>query len=281
MSKNNQTTESRSNTMNSTSGTEEKKEKLHIELKTLEPFGSEGGIKTSLMTSRDLCAKISSIFGEVIGDYVGAKIKLNDGSNPAVMKYLSKEVYAVNNIGVPYVELYFKDIPEDQVRGVKAITLRNSSSNGGDDMIRRMVSINSARSALAYKLTEDAMEILEEFVRPSNPNTKIIWEELYGEIQEPLNAYSDKRELLGCVTAISLKALIEKIYGTKITNDEGKVIKRYEYSIKTASRIDHPNNFGLDASYVFSISQLDHSVITKLNRELGLVREANMYHPYR
>lgn len=284
MNNNNQTSSQTTQEQKTVNMDNTKKEEtvLRIELSSPEPFGNDGSIKTSLLTSKDLCGIISSMFGEIFTDYSGARIKLNDGSNSIVNKYLNRDSYnAINNIGVPYVELYFKNYPEDSSRGLKAIYSRTEPDKKNDSIIRGVVNMSSPSSALAYRVADELNEVLVDFIKPLNPNTQIRWNELYSEVQEPTNGYGNKREVLGCITAVSLKAIIEKIYGTEIKDENGKVIKRYEYSIKTVNRILYPDNNGLEASYIFSINQLDYALISKLNRDLGLIRENTFYHPYK
>lgn len=257
-------------------------DRLRIDLSSPEPFGNDGGIKTMLLTSKDICEKISAIFGEVFTDYVGAKIKINNGINKFISKYLNKDSYnAANNIGVPYVELYFKDFPEDKSRGIKAIRPISSPNEKNNDIIRGVVNLTESKSALAYYPTDELFEVLTDFIKPINPNMNIVRSELYSEVQEDMNRYGNNRELLGCIAPVSLRAIIEKIYGTDIRDDHDKLIKKYQYSIKIVNSIMHNNNSGIEASYIFSIDQLDYALINKLSRDLGLIRETNRYYPYR
>lgn len=255
-------------TPNATGNPVAEEAKFKINIETKESFGDEG-IKTEFFTSADLCNKISAVFGEVFCDYVGSKIKINDGRINAVNKYIP--------VGAPYVELYFKDIEGGD--GIKAIRTRTSQNADGKsmDLGKRLNNVIGPRSSFCYTVMKEVYEVLEDFIRPAVPGTKINWGDIFSEVQEGMNQYNfERRELLVCATAISLKALIEEIYGTK-SEDGAKL----EYEINAVNRIMTYNNTGTDAGYIFAINQLNNNLIAKLNQKLGRTTYNHPYQEYR
>lgn len=253
---------------NTNSKTEEqKKEPCRIELTQHEQF--DNSVKTKFITSIELSQKISAMFGEVFSDYVGCKIKVNDGKDMRLNRYVGPQ-------GNVYVELYFKDLPETG-KGIKSIHPRNSSGDDKkNDLGRRLINTISAGSACAYSVNDDTYQALEEFVRPygfqNHGNVPpIMWSELTQEVQEVMNSYSmNKREVLVSISGLSLYNIIVKMFGTEV---EGT---KCEYQISVVSRILSKFNGG-DEMYVFSISQLSNGTVRKLEEDLGISARASYY----
>jgi hypothetical protein len=217
-------------------------------------------MKTNIISSIDMAEIVSSLFAPAFSDYYGCKIRIHDGSNPAVMNSMP--------FGTLYVELFFKDRGTAIDGAWKNIRVRGSD-NTRTDLGARFFRVNGANTnGRAYDVTKETYEALEAFTVMGN---RTRWAELTQEISTNMSVYGAKEEVVVCITGIDLNKVISEIYGNK--TEEGL----YEYVATPATLIP-----GKNQEFILQVCQLNKKAVRDLQRDLGIYSpNAPQFHQYR
>jgi hypothetical protein len=237
----------------------ENKEVKKASITVTEHASFDGDMKTNIVSSIDMAEIVSSLFAPAFSDYYGCKIRIHDGSNPAVMNHMP--------YGALYVELYFKDRGEPTEGAWKNIRVRGSD-NTRTDLGARFFRVNgAATNGRAYEVTKETYEALEAFTLAGN---RTRWNELTQEISTSMAIYG-KEEVVVCITGIDLNKVITEIYGGK--TEEG----RFEYVATPSTLIP-----GKNQEFIMQVTQLNVKAVRDLQKDLGIYNpSAPQFHQYR
>lgn len=239
---------------------EVKNDKTRIVVKDHPAF--TGGLKTDLTSSIALAETIGMMLSEVMDDYYGCRIRVNDGNyEPAS---------SISNVvprGAMYVEIYLKDSGRTKSVHKNLISNLHADANGEKaTMSDRFKSVTGSKTSRAYTVTDETYEMLEEFMFPNVPHR---WFNLTSEIYTVVNQPHGSAEVLTVITGLSLDALITKIYGDR--TDEGQ----FEYMATPSTRIPYKNN-----EFVIQVTQLNKKTVRDLEATLGVYTANTGIHTY-
>ena len=245
------------------SNTNETKKPLQLEITTPERFDKLAA--TTLTTTQKLAKRINKLFSSAFLDYHGSVVYCTAG----------------NGNVAPYqqfmVELHFKPVPvgnvsagEDRVRAFKPI-----EEVKGDDIVASLKNIyGSMRTSARFQLTEDAAQILSEFMLPGlniDPWKPSSYDQVKGEYQD--NVMYGQSPIMVKITGLDLVALIRKIYGFK--NESGQ---RVDYGVIPYGPVTpNINNQMVQsaANWRVMIMQIDKDKTFDLASEFGIIPAGN------
>lgn len=244
----------------------EKTQTEEISIKVVDHPEFEGDIKTMLLSSTEMCEKISAYFGAFFFDYAGCKIRINDGRNPAVASFLPQ--------GAIYVDLYFKDMGKvsEDVKIIKnIIPMGKKEDDDGtkkDTLLSRYMRVNGARNGRAYTVTADTFKTLNSITNQSLSNGR--WMERTQELITNYSIYG-KEEIVVCITGIDLNKILSEIYGVR--DEDG----HYEYSASPSTVI--PSSYD---EFIIQVSQLRTELVSSLRAKLGMYNASSpSYHSWK
>lgn len=227
----------------------------------VEPIKFVGTQSAMQIRDIDLSLIINSLFKEPLSDYEGCVV--------------APDLYDNGKIKVA---LYFKDKGEPtnpkSKKAIQPIVLGAKDINR-TDMKQRLMNMNRVNKNRTYELTQDAKDILSEFIETNNRN-KINWN-AYTLEQPDSNAYGMNYSIAVRVSGIDIYKLLKKIYGSYVEveeeDDKGRTIKmkqplQYNISIVKAIGANVP---GATQSYLFNILQLNATEVDRLVAKLGYV----------
>ncbi len=250
------------------SNTNETKKPLQLEITQPEAFDELAA--TSLTTTQRLAKRINKLFSSAFLDYHGSVVYCTAGNGNV----------APNQQFM--VELHFKPVAvgsvsagEDRVRAFKPI----EETNAGDDIVAGLKNIyGSMRTSQRFQLTEDAAQILSEFMLPGVNNGLNIdpwkpssYDRVKGEYQD--NVMYGQSPVMVKITGLDLIALIRKIYGYK--NNAGK---RVDYGVLPYGPVTpNINNQMVQtaANWRVMIMQIDKDKTFDLASEFGIIPAGN------
>lgn len=142
----------------------------------------------------------------------------------------------------------------------------NEASNSTSNSIshRYMNLMSNRNSGTVYKVLPHAYEMLEEFM-PLHDKT--VWTNHTIETTTNMSMFTNREEIIVCITGLDLDAVVSKIYGAG--DDNGK----YEYaclpSTVIANRIDE---------FIIVLQQLDVNIVNELINEIGAYRNPSSFY---
>ena len=228
------------------------RKKPRLELQGAPEF--KGTVKTSYTTTQDLCKDINKIFSEVISDYEGCMIE------PDAYGNLSLKIYLAG------------DKPED-VNKVKC--LEKIGSGTVNNVFDRLSNFNRSQSSRYFALTEDAKDILEEFVYAPN-GKKPNWNSIAVEFTD--NSGWGAGQRIYTKVQLDLKRVIKKMYGKKLA-DGGyadymiSMVRPLGYDFSAQQGMMY-NPAALVSNYIISIAQLDSKELERLCKEIGIAPQS-------
>ena len=245
------------------SNTNETRKPLQLDITVPERFDELAA--TSLTTTQKLAKRINKLFSSAFVDYHGSVVYCMAG----------------NGNVAPYqqftVELHFKPVAvgslsagEDRVRAFKPI-----EEAKGDDIVSNLKNIyGSFRTSARFQMTEEASQILSEFMLPGtniDPWKPSSYEQFKGEYQD--NVMYGQSPVMVKITGLDLIALIRKIYGYK--NEAGK---RVDYGVIPYGPVTpNLNNQMVQsaANWRVMIMQIDKDKTFDLASEFGIIPAGN------
>lgn len=216
------------------------REKMKLEVKSRK---FDGVNSTELTTTVDLAKMINSLFRPVFSDYEGCLVQpVNDGSLT--------------------VTLFLKDKGQVNDGSIKAmISSRDMAKENKDSAVARVLSLNNTLSPKKYSLTQDAKDILEDFLIVPFRNGKIQWNNYVTEVNEQ-NGYQQTIYLQ--VMNLDLNKILRVIYGDKI-EDGSKVV----YNANIIKPIGVAIN-GLEQTFMVNVIQLNVSKLEEVAQKVGV-----------
>lgn len=250
--------------MSNQNNNNEKRKPMYLEITQPEKF--EKLAATSLETTQRLAKRINKLFSTAFVDYYGAAIYCMAGNGNV----------APNQQFV--VELHFKPVevgtinPNDsRVRAFKPIGETSPKS----DIVSNLKSIyGNFRTSAKFQLTNDAAEILSEFMLPGT-EVNAFKPESYDRYKAE---YIDQPQfgnspVMVKIMNLDLTKLIKKIYGSK--NEDGK---RVDYGIIPYGPVSPNMNNTMvqsNANWRVVIMQIESEKTFDLASEFGLIPASN------
>lgn len=241
-------------------GTKEKPASIEI----LEHPTFEGDLKTTFMSSTEMCDIVSSLFLPAFSDYHGCEIYVAGrgqsvpviDNNPQLMGQLC-------------VDLYFKDREKDFASSWKNLELiegkKDTSKMSILDRYERINGITTSKTGRVYNVTKETYEALDKFMFNSGSNIR--WNDYTQEIVQQSTVYG-KEEIYVRISGLSLNKIITEIYGDKTKDGI------YEYIAFATTII--PNQQSRE--FVLQVCQLDQEAVRRLQRILGVTNGALNFH---
>ena len=249
------------------SNTNETKKPLQLEITTPERF--EKLASTTLETTQRLAKRINKLFASAFSDYHGSVIRCEAGNG---------------NVGMNQqfsVELHFKPMMAGSIESdgrVRAFRPIEEGSTGNDIVagIKNIYSIY--RTSARFELTEDAAQILSEFMLPGVDNGKNVdpWRpSSYNTVKAE---YVDTPQygqspIMVKIGALDLVKLIRKIYGSK--SESGSKV---DYGVIPYGPVTPNINNQMvqsTANWRVMIMQIDAGKTFDLASEFGIIPAGN------
>ena len=229
-------------------------------------------ISTATLTSSDLEESVASLVHSVFDDFEGCKIVQDLQSQRLVCK------------------LYFKLAAQKTEEGLYAVKhrgeLNNRVSSGHNtvaDMVNSVNAMAITKNASTLQLTDDAKELLAEFLLIPNNNAQFVdrysnelnkavkvrlpknWNLYTEEISEPVMGNFSNAYL---VVNVDLTLLVGKLYGKK-DEEEVKVSNtmpkdRYQYAVNIVKVLNVQTK-----SYILEVRRIDINSMKKLTNRIG------------
>lgn len=254
--------------MSNNTNTNEPKKPMQLDVTIPEKFDKLAA--TTLETTQRLAKRINKLFSAVFVDYHGSIIYCTSGNGN------------VNPNQQFMVELHFKPLAagsinpnEDRVRAFKPI---NEGAVNTGNIVEGLKSIyGNLRTSAKFELTEEAAQILSEFMLPGINNGKNVdmWDpSTYNSVKFEYvdNPQFGQSPIMCKVAALDLIRLIAKMYGRK--SETGK---RVEYGIIPYGPVTPLNNQMVQntANWRVLIMQIDAEKTFDLASEFGIIPAGN------
>lgn len=227
---------------------------------TVEPIEFPEVISSIFMNSSQIRNKIDDMLRAVLADYVGCEIKIHDGQNKVIGRFVMP--------GCAYVNLIFRQ--NDDAPGYKA--LKRITPGDSSDLFGRISRTLGANASRGYKIDEFVLEALEDFFPVDKKVKKAIndWDARIVEIQQGVNGFSPAGFNYGgyidvVVMGLPLEMLLAKIYGT---GEDGSI--SYVASAIMSTR-------DLSTDLVFNISRMGNKGVQALGDAMRIQQAPTMY----
>lgn len=242
----------------------EKRKPMYLEVTEPEKF--ERLAATSLETTQRLAKRINKLFSTAFVDYYGAAIYCASG----------------NGNVAPYqqfvVEIHFKPMTVGSVNPndsrIRAFKPKDEATAKSDIVANLKNIYGNIRSSAKFQITDEAAEILSEFMLPGtevNPFNPTSYDRFKAEyIDQPQFGQSP---VMIKIMNLDLTKLIRKIYGSK--NDDGKKV---DYGIIPYGPVaPNMNNTMIqnNANWRVIIMQIESEKTFDLASEFGLIPASN------
>ena len=240
------------------------KKPLQLEITTPEKF--ENLAATTMETTQRLAKRINKLFSTAFADYHGSVVYCtagNGNTNPN-QQFM--------------VELHFKPVyaggietSDGRVRAF--VPIEENTGNG--DIIAGLKSVyGTMRTSARFKLTDEAAQILSEFMLPGtnvDPWKPATYDQLKAEYQD--NQLYGQSPVMVKISGLDLIRIIKKIYGYK--NASGK---RVDYGVIPYGPVTpNINNQMIQnaANWRVMIMQIDAEKTLDLASEFGIIPANN------
>lgn len=247
------------------SNTNETRKPMYIEITQPEKF--EKLAATTMETTQKLAKRINKLFSIAFADFYGSAVYCTAG-NGNVAPY---QQFAV--------ELHFKPMSvgslapgDSRVRAFKPIEEGTTKS----DVVAGLKSIyGNLRSTAKFQLTEQAAEILSEFMLPGvniDPFKPSSYDQFKAEYQDP-QQYLGQAPIMVKINCLDLAKLIKKIYGAK--TEDGKPV---DYGIIPYGPVAPSVNNQMvqnNMNWRVLIMQIDKDKTFDIASEFGLIPAGN------
>ena len=233
--------------------------KAEIEVTKKEVFN--GDMKTMIIPSTEMEETISDFFGSVLSDYVGCRVRINDGNSRPIVKQLYEP-------GSIYVDIFFKNNPEADgfIKSINTVSSTvdnetkdskeaNKKPNALAQRLMRYSRITGTYSGRNFVVSEDTYSILSSFL----PNRYIPrWAEHTFESVQQTDSYGKDEVVVG-ITGLDINKILSQIYGGS-TKDA-----RYEYLASPTGLYRYGSS-----DFIMTVIQLDSDVVRRLQNALGI-----------
>ena len=225
---------------------ENKREKFSVEVEGVSLAPIESGVDIS---SEKLCDYVFDFFSSIFDDFEDCQFCAIGQVKPTITVFFNH-----------------RDYPENARLGVK----KGGDKQSGNEILDR--SRRRDRMIAAgdrYFLTEDAKDILEEFI-PHGFNQKIDWKNFVSE--QNFGSYQTGRQPnVTAVSGLSIEKLCEKIK-LIAPNDPDD---RYEYAFTIKAELTNGNmmlmNNNFNRNYLLTIMKASEKELDKVYAELGYI----------
>lgn len=249
-----------SNSANTQKTTEEKKEKVPAKVEVVEKLTFDPNVKVCFINTIELASIVDDLFGPAMRDYVGCKIRINDGS-------LKVPEASWIPYGKLYVSLYFKDCSNTTKKyPINNVIVRSAGQKGSKfNSLVMMYGMNSGRM---FDITPETYEALEKY--RFMQERKVNWNHLTSETWTNFGYYgSTNSEIVACITGLDLERIINEVYGDR--TDDGI----FQYQAVPVQFVANTNG-----EYVVQITQLDVRKLDDMRRQLGGPVTGGEFHRY-
>ena len=214
-------------------------EKEVARLRVDQPLKFEHTLETMITSTFDISKTVNQLFKAAFDDYEGC-------------------VITPNHLGNLDVKLYFVDNGGKQM--VPLIDRNGAPSRSMNERIKNMNSINKNKT---YRLSDETLEILSEFVETSGGmKNKINWNMLVSEVADP--TYNGYRILMQ-VSSISINKILRTLYGNKSEN--GNYIDYMLQIVRPVSQSASANN----TNFLVTVLKLDQSSVEGVAKRVGII----------
>lgn len=224
-------------TENKTTIKEEKKKK-GISLKETLEF--PGTLKTNITTTQSLAELINGVLRNVMCDYEGCFI-------------------GVNQSGL-YLTLFFTDKGEPAEGQVKVLKNMTTTPAKSSPVMEKIQALSQYSRSKMFELTADAKEILSS-IMDVPANAKVNWKNCVSEITVPVNNYGQAYNVTVQVNGISINKILQIVYGTK--DDCGKYV---QYNTNIIRPVPYSPSV-----YIINIMQLKSEQLEQLAQTTGML----------
>lgn len=242
-----------------------------LQIEITDPESFEKLAATTLVTTQKLAKRINKLFTSVFSDYHGSIIYCTAGNGNVPMNQQF------------VVELHFKPmavgtIDSTGTKKVRAFRPINEKVGNSNDIIAGLRSIyDSYNTSSKFELTEEAAQILSEFMIPgtNNGNNVDPWKpSTYNTVK---GEYVDAPQfgqspIMVKIGGLDLVKIIRKMYGSK--NESGKKV---EYGIIPYGPVNPVSNQMVQATanWRILIMQIDTEKTFDLASEFGIIPAGN------
>ena len=224
--------------------------KTKLKLNIAERPEFDGILKTKLTTTQDLCKEINGLFSQALGDYEGCMIEPD-----------------MTNYGAFILKVYFNYRGETNDQD-KVKCLEKIGAVQGNSVYDRLNKFNLTQTSKLYTLTDNAKDILEDFIVTNN--NKVDWNRVAVEFTDG-SVYGAGQRIYTMVQ-LDIKKVIKKMYGTKLP-DGGYA----DYMISNIRPLSQFTNGGPAASnFLISIAQLDSKQVETICAKIGVIPQNTM-----
>lgn len=207
----------------------------------VDPLDFNGTFKSKLITTFKIGEIINRLFKSVLSDYEGC-------------------IIVPNNFGQFEVVMYFRDKGAAPDNKVKAIMSASSKTNKQNSALERIQQMNIRNSAKKYELTQEAKDVIEEFI-PTKPGQSPKWSE---HVFEQNEVNYNVQTVYVRVNGLDLLRVLGKLYGRKSGDS------RIEYAVSPVRVVGADVN-GQLKNWLISVQQLDSTKVEELANELGMI----------
>lgn len=215
----------------------------------LDPIPFDGMVKSKLMTTKDLGVLINSLFKSIFFDYEGSTVIVENGG--------------IN------VALYFRDRGTDDGQRYRGVIPTVAPKSANQTSIKeRIIRLNASAKGNSYMLSQEAKDILTEFVfsrHGINKNAQIDWNQYVSEVIEGGGMFGGVQTINVKVSNIDVMKVLRKLYGNK--SDDSFV----DYNISIIKPVINGMNQGIYQNFLISVQQLQNSDVERLAEQLGMM----------
>ena len=237
------------NTTATESKTEERTgEKKHLEM--LEKVEFNATLHTMPVTTNDLCNMVNEFFSSTLTDYEGCIIE------------------ETNNPMAPFsLKIYLFTTKEVQPEAGKIKCLNLISEQKAESAFDRMMNFNIAQRNKIYLLTDDAKEVLSDFVTPAPGQKKIDWNKITYEFVDSSVPGRGYKTYMGLY--LDIIKFLKFVYGSKYNGSfvDYQVVKIRPLPVGT----DQPWNNAMIPNYLIGILRLEGANLKAIANKLGYV----------
>ena len=229
--------------MNNNQNQSNQKEKLRITIKDPASFVDEAEMFKRHMTSREFCEKIvNPIFKGTFKDFDGSYCSLiNTNQGPKM-----------------FVDLHFSKSNQVSTAPYEALELRASNIKNNGDTFSRVVALSSRLdTSRIYLLTEEAKELLSDFVPGEKDPKKIKWKDRMIETSGKNWRGVDSANVR--IINLDPMVMIRRYYGKFIKINGQKTDRLAEYDLKIVKHIQNAYNPQAGVDLLLELSCYDRA----------------------
>ena len=217
----------------------------------MDPVDFAANVKSKLITTWALGERvIGPLFRSVFSDYEGCLVKFEMGRLTA--------------------ELYFNSTrPEDENKYRAVQLIGGIGESGKGTMEQKIKRLNNMFKPNKYELTEEAKELLIDFMPRNliNPNSKTVnWQQQLTEITETVSYNTAAQHIYVKLDNIDIIQVLRTVYGTR---EEDSPV---DYTINAIRQVGGNTN---NPNMLINIARLNVNETSKIANEIGIQPSVN------